>query len=147
MNNFNFVLFIYLIILLQTKTSKTSYIFTGKHFLQRQFFRRCTVEPWLNKRIRLGFMGEQGAESIHAAVNAITRAYTSIPDKVSQVQCILHSLLLFYYFTAGAMQDTPPPPPPPPALYFEKHQKLNITIITRTSSNICHEWLVSKNFN
>ena len=34
-------------------------------------------------------MGEQGAESIHAAVNAITRAYTSILDKVSQVQCIL----------------------------------------------------------
>ena len=31
MNNFNFVLSIYLIILLQTKTS---YIFIGKHFLQ-----------------------------------------------------------------------------------------------------------------
>ena len=26
---------------------------------------------------------------IHAVVNAITRAYTSIPEKVSQVQCIL----------------------------------------------------------
>ena len=142
MNNFNFVLFIYLIILLQTKTSKTSYIFTGKHFLQRQFFRRCTVEPWLNKRIRLGFMGEQGAESIHAAVNAITRAYTSISDKISQVQCILHSHS--YYFTTSLQEQCRTPPP---ALYFEKHQKLNITIISRTSSNICHEWLVSKNFN
>ena len=47
--------------------------------------------PWLNKwRIGLGFMGEQGAESIHAAVNAITRAYTSIPDKVSQVYIQVH---------------------------------------------------------
>ena len=34
-------------------------------------------------------MGQQVAESIHAAVNAITRAYTSISDKLSQVQCIL----------------------------------------------------------
>ena len=30
-------------------------------------------------------MGEQGAESIHAAVSAIIRAYTNLPDKVSQV--------------------------------------------------------------
>ena len=38
-------------------------------------------------------MAQQVAESIHAAVNAITRAYTSIPDKVSQVQCILSGYL------------------------------------------------------
>ena len=44
------------------------------------------VIPWLKKyRIGLGFNGDQGAESIHAAVNAITGASTSIPDKVSQV--------------------------------------------------------------
>ena len=102
MNNFNFVLFIYLII----------YFITGKNIKDFLYFFRQTfpsatvipkmhlleqhVVPWLNKRIRLGFMGELGAESIRAAVYAITRAYTSVPDKVSQVQCIIHSLLLFY---------------------------------------------------
>ena len=30
-------------------------------------------------------VGEQGAERIHAAVSAIIRVYTSLPDKVSQV--------------------------------------------------------------
>ena len=34
---------------------------------------------------RVGLHVKAGAESIHAAVSAIIRAYTSLPDKVSQV--------------------------------------------------------------
>ena len=87
MNNFNFVLFIYLIILLQTKTLHF-YLqtFPSATVLPKMHFLEYHVVPWLNKwRIGLGFMGEQGAESIHAAVSAIIRAYTNLPDKVSQV--------------------------------------------------------------
>ena len=34
-------------------------------------------------------MAEQGAESIHAALNTITRAYTNIPDRVQRLKQIL----------------------------------------------------------
>lgn len=34
-------------------------------------------------------MGEQGAESVHAAINNIKRAYTNIPDRVKRLKCIL----------------------------------------------------------
>lgn len=48
------------------------------------------VVPWLKQyRVWLGLMGEQGAESVHAAVNSIKKVYTNIPDKVSQLKCIL----------------------------------------------------------
>jgi hypothetical protein len=48
------------------------------------------VIPWLRSYgVGLGLMGEQGAESIHAAINGIKKAYSNIPDRVSQLQCIL----------------------------------------------------------
>ena len=48
------------------------------------------VVPWLRKfGVGFGLMGEQGAESIHAAINGIKKAYTNIPDRVSRLQCIL----------------------------------------------------------
>ena len=71
-------------------------------------------------------MGEQGAESIRAAVNA-----------VSQVQHPMFTLIILLLLCRSkeqAMQDTPH------AILWE----LNITIITLYNS--CHEWLVSKNF-
>ena len=37
----------------------------------------------------LGFMAEQGAESIHSTINNITRAYANIPDKVERLKCII----------------------------------------------------------
>lgn len=49
------------------------------------------VVPWLRQYgVGLGLMGEQGAESIHAAINSIKKAYTNIPDKVKRLECILH---------------------------------------------------------
>ena len=51
------------------------------HLLERH------VVPWLEKfGVGLGLMGEQGAESIHAAIN---KAYTNIPDTTKRLNCIL----------------------------------------------------------
>lgn len=48
------------------------------------------VVPWLKQHgVGLGLMGEQGAESIHAQINSIKKAYTNMPDKVSRLECIL----------------------------------------------------------
>lgn len=47
-------------------------------------------QHWIKKwGVGLGLMGEQGAESIHAAINAITPAYVNIPDRVHRLKCIL----------------------------------------------------------
>ena len=48
------------------------------------------VVPWLRRwGVGLGMMGEQGAESIHAAINCITPAYLNIPDRVKRLQCVI----------------------------------------------------------
>ena len=45
------------------------------------------VVPWLKRwGVGLEIMGEQGAESIHAAINNITPAYLNIPDKVKRLK-------------------------------------------------------------
>ncbi len=36
-----------------------------------------------------GFLGEQGAESIHAAINRITPSYTNMPDKVERLRGVM----------------------------------------------------------
>ena len=62
----------------------SSTVLPKMHLLERH------VVPWLRKwRVGLGFMGEQGAESIHAALNSISRCYINIPDKILRVKCIL----------------------------------------------------------
>ena len=49
------------------------------------------VVPFLRKwRVGFGFHGEQGAESLHAAFNRITRSYTSIPDRLTRLKCVMH---------------------------------------------------------
>lgn len=48
------------------------------------------VVPWLRQwGVGLGLMGEQGAESIHAAINNINPAFVNIPDRVHRLKCIL----------------------------------------------------------
>lgn len=48
------------------------------------------VVPFLRKwRVGFGFHGEQGAESLHAAFNRITRSYTSIPDRLTRLKCVM----------------------------------------------------------
>ena len=127
MNNFNFVSFIYLIILLQT-TTLHFYLqtFPLATVLPKMNFLEYHVVPWLNKwRIGLGFMGEQGAKSIHAAVRpllGLTPAYQtrslrcigtplpsvfSSPD-ISLYKAVIEPFIHFhsYYCNAGAKQDT-----------------------------------------
>ena len=46
--------------------------------------------PFLKKwRVGLGFLGEQGAESIHARFNAIKRSYINMPNSVQRLECIM----------------------------------------------------------
>ena len=48
------------------------------------------IVPWLRRwGVGLGLMGEQGAESIHAAINNITPAFLNIPDRVKRLKCVL----------------------------------------------------------
>lgn len=54
------------------------------HFLEQH------VVGWMKRwRVGFGLMGEQGAESIHAAFNALKPTYTNIPDEVEKVKCML----------------------------------------------------------
>ena len=48
------------------------------------------VTPWLKKwNIGFGFMGEQGTESVNAAINRITPAYLNMPDRVERLKGIM----------------------------------------------------------
>ena len=48
------------------------------------------VVPFLRLwRVGFGFHGEQGAESLHATFNKITRSYLAIPDRVQRLKCVL----------------------------------------------------------
>lgn len=58
--------------------------------LPKMHFMEDHVVPWLKEYgLGLGLMGEQGAESIHASVNSIKRAYACVPDRVKRLECIL----------------------------------------------------------
>ena len=62
-----------------------------------QSYPKCTswkhVSNWLEKwNVGLGFMGEQGAESIHASFNNIERSYLNMPNKVElpgKTNCVI----------------------------------------------------------
>ena len=48
------------------------------------------VIPFLERvKIGLGFLGEQGAESIHARFNSLRRSYVTIPNRVNRLEAIL----------------------------------------------------------
>ena len=48
------------------------------------------VIPFLKQvKVGLGFLGEQGAESIHARFNAIRRNYITMPNRVDRLEAIL----------------------------------------------------------
>lgn len=48
------------------------------------------VVPWLKKwHIGFGFMGEQGAESIHAYFNMLKRTFQGIRDPVQRLERIM----------------------------------------------------------
>lgn len=53
------------------------------------------VIPFLRKwRVGLGFLGEHGAESIHARFNSLRRAFIKIPDPVKRLHAIMKEHLL-----------------------------------------------------
>ncbi len=64
--------------------------FPAASVLPKMHILEMHVEPWLRKwKVGLGIMGEQGAESIHAAINTITPAYVNIHDKVQRLKCVI----------------------------------------------------------
>lgn len=65
-------------------TFPESSIFPKLHILE------CHVVDWLRKwRVGFGMMGEQGAESIHRYFNGLKRTFSSIPDGVQQLNCLM----------------------------------------------------------
>ncbi len=48
------------------------------------------VVPWLRRwHVGFGFMGEQGAESIHCSFNQLTRAYMGVRGCVDQFKLVV----------------------------------------------------------
>ena len=48
------------------------------------------VLPFLRKwRVGFGFHGEQGAEALHRGFNRIKASYTSIPDALKRLMCVV----------------------------------------------------------
>lgn len=53
------------------------------------------VVPFLAKwKVGFGFLGEQGAESVHARFNSIRRNYVNIPNPVTRLKAILQEHLI-----------------------------------------------------
>lgn len=58
--------------------------------LPKMHFMEEHMVPWFRKYdVGLGLMGEQGAESIHASINSVKRAYSNMTDAVQRLICIL----------------------------------------------------------
>ena len=74
--------------------------------LYKDFFPHATVTPKLHMledhvvpflkkwRVGFGFLGEQGAESIHSRFNSIRRNYENMPNPVRRLKAILNSHLI-----------------------------------------------------
>ena len=63
-------------------------------FYRKEFNSNVTPKmhmvPFITKwKFGLGFMGEQGAESIHTSFNSIKRAYLGIPNKIERLLCVV----------------------------------------------------------
>ena len=74
--------------------------------LYKDFFPHATVTPKLHMledhvvpflkkwRVGFGFLGEQGAESIHSKFNSIRGNYENMPNPVRRLKAILNSHLI-----------------------------------------------------
>ena len=66
------------------------------------------VLPFVQKwRVGCGFLGEQGAESIHAYFNKLNRTYRSIPDRVKRLK--LEVVEHFLHISPKNVAAQPPP--------------------------------------
>lgn len=65
------------------------------------------VVPWIRQwKVGFGLMGEQGAESIHAYFNSLTRTYHSIPDRVDRLRAMMREH--FLHSTPSLIAAKPP---------------------------------------
>ena len=64
------------------------------------------VVPFMRRwGVGCGFLGEQGAESIHAYFNALERTYASIPDRLQRLK---QKMVEHYLHTAPTNVDARP---------------------------------------
>lgn len=64
--------------------------FPAATVLPKMHFVEDHLIPFMRKsKTGLGFLGEQGAESIHARFNSIRCNYTNMPNRVQRLECIL----------------------------------------------------------
>ncbi len=55
--------------------------------LPKVYLLECHMVEWLRKyHLGTGFMGEQGAESIHAHLNRLENTYATIPNKLDRLK-------------------------------------------------------------
>ena len=64
--------------------------------------------PWVKRwKVGCGYMGEQGAESLHATFNNVERAYNNIVDRVERLRVLLQN---HYFKLLPANKSLEPPP-------------------------------------
>ena len=88
--------------------SQLFYYITGQHINDFVSFYRVTfpeatflpkmhmleehIVPWLEQwRVGSGYMGEQGAEALHANFNTCERAYNNMRDRVERLKVVLRN--------------------------------------------------------
>jgi len=65
------------------------------------------VVPWIRRWwVGFGFMGEQGAESIHIYFNSLKSSYRGIPDPVQQLRQMM--VASFLHVTPANIVKEPP---------------------------------------
>ena len=63
--------------------------------------------PWLKQwKVACGLMGEQGAESLHAAFNSTERVYCNMNDRVERLKAVLQN---HHFRTLPENQSLEPP--------------------------------------
>ena len=84
------------------QTSPQASILPKMHMLEEY------VLPFMRKwRVGCGFIGEQGAESIHKYFNLLERTYSSIPDRLARLK---QKVVEHYLHTAPILVESCPVP-------------------------------------
>ena len=82
--------------------------FPGASVLPKMHIMEEHVLPFIRKwRVGCGFLGEQGAESIHKYFNILDRTYCSIPDRLTRLK---QKVVEHYLHTAPALVESRPVP-------------------------------------
>ena len=77
-----------------------------EHIIPKMHLLKHHIVPFIRTwRVGIGLMGEQGAESIHANINSITRRYSGIRNKEQQ---LLHVIKENHVLVSPTIRDKTP---------------------------------------